>query len=293
MNRSSLIRFTLLSVAAAVVTIVLKAIAYLLTGSVGLLSDALESLVNLAGALVATAMLTVALRPADARHNFGHDKAEYFSSGFEGSLILVAAFSIAVAAIRRLMAPQPIEQVGLGLAVSVAASLINLGVSRLLLRVSKQYDSITLEANARHLMTDVRTSVGVIAGVGAVALTGWLPLDSLVALAVAANIVRTGVGIVRRSLFGLMDTALPAEDQAAVQKVLEEHRQAGVTFADLRTRQAGARHFVELTVRVPSTWTVTQGHDLLVRIEQGIAGAISNVAATTHLEPALAVAAVK
>ena len=188
-DRASLTRFAWLSIAAALVTMAMKTVAYLLTGSVGLLSDAVESTVNLVGGVMALAMLKVAARPADEDHAFGHAKAEYFSSGVEGSLILVAAASIAVAAVRRLLAPQPLEQVGLGLAVSVGASLVNLGVALVLLRVGRRRRSITLEANAHHLLTDVWTSVGVLAGVGAVAWTGWQRLDPLVALAVAANIV--------------------------------------------------------------------------------------------------------
>ncbi len=217
----SLTRFAWLSIAAAILTILLKGIAYYLTGSVGLLSDALESIVNLVGAMVALVMLTIAARPADENHAFGHNKAEYFSSGVEGTLILLAAGSILATAIPRLILPKPIEQVGLGLGVSVAASLINLFVARVLLRASKQYRSITLDADARHLMTDVWTSAGVLVGVGAVALTGWTRLDPIVACLVAANIIWTGVGIIRKSVSGLMDTALPAEDQKRLLKSSE------------------------------------------------------------------------
>src|SRR5512136_2151700 len=243
-DRSSLTRFAWLSIAAAVVTIGLKVVAYRLTGSVGLLSDAIESVVNLVGGIMALAMLTVAARPANENHPYGHSKAEYFSSGVEGSLILLAAVSIGYTAVGRLIAPKPLEQVGVGLAVSVAASGVNLAVALLLLRVGRRRNSITLEANAQHLLTDVWTSVGVVAGVGAVALTGWQRLDPIVALLVAANIVWTGVGIVRRSTAGLMDSALSAEDQAAVQRVLQAHREGGVQYHQLQTRQAGERTFV-------------------------------------------------
>ncbi len=284
--RASLTRYAWLSIAAAVATIGLKTLAYYLTGSVGLLSDALESLVNLAGALMALAMLTIAARPADEDHAFGHSKAEYFSSGVEGSLILVAAVSIGYAAIQRLMDPKPLEQVGLGLAVSVAASAINLGVAYVILRASKRHNSITLEANANHLMTDVWTSVGVLAGVGAVALTGWVMLDSLVALAVAANIVWAGVNIVRKSVSGLMDTALPPEAQAAVKTTLEPYIKDGVAYHALRTRQSGARQFVSLHVLVPGAWSVQQGHELLERIEADIRRTVPNTTVFTHLEPA-------
>ena len=284
MDRSSLGRFAWLSIAAAILTIGLKSAAYLLTGSVGLLSDALESVVNLVGALMALAMLTIAARPADEDHAYGHGKAEYFSSGVEGTLILLAAVSIGVAAIERLMTPKPLEQIGLGLAVSVAASLVNLGVALVLLRAAKQYQSVTLNANAHHLLTDVWTSAGVLIGVAAVAVTGWQRLDPLVAIIVAGNIVWTGVRIVRDSVSGLMDTALTAEQQDLIQGALEPHRQNGVQFHDLRTRQAGATRFVSMHVLVPGAWTVRRGHELLERIEADIVSALPYTIVFTHLE---------
>jgi cation diffusion facilitator family transporter len=284
-DRASLRRFAWLSIAAAVATIALKAFAYLLTGSVGLLSDALESFVNLAGALMALAMLSLAARPPDANHAYGHGKAEYFSSGVEGGLILIAAVSIAVAAVDRLLHPRPLEQLGLGLTISVVASLINFGVSVVLMRAAKQYDSITLRANAHHLMTDVWTSAGVLVGVGAVALTGWLWLDPLVALAVAANIVWTGVRIVHASILGLMDTALPAAELAAITAVLDRYASDEVRYHALRTRQAGPRRFVSVHVLVPGAWSVMRGHDLLERIEADIREALPLVSVLTHLEP--------
>ena len=267
MSAASLTRFAWLSIAAALLTILLKSVAYLLTGSVGLLSDALESLVNLAGALMALAMLAIAAKPADEDHAYGHSKAEYFSSGVEGILILIAAVSIGVTAGQRLLAPKPLEQIGMGLAVSVAASLVNLFVALFLLKAGKRYHSITLTANAHHLLTDVWTSAGVLLGVGAVALTGWQRLDPLVALAVAGNIVWAGFRIVRSSVLGLMDTALPPEEQAAIQQVLDNYSQAGVQFHALLTRQAGMRRFVSVHVLVPGTWTVQRGHELLEQIE--------------------------
>jgi cation diffusion facilitator family transporter len=284
-DRGSLRRFAWLSIAAAVATIALKALAYLLTGSVGLLSDALESFVNLAGALMALAMLSLAARPPDANHAYGHGKAEYFSSGVEGGLILIAAVSIAVAAVDRLLHPRPLEQLGLGLTISVVASLVNLGVSVVLMRAAKQYDSITLRANAHHLMTDVWTSAGVLVGVGAVAVTGWLWLDPLVALAVAANIVWTGVRIVHASILGLMDTALPAAELAAITAVLDRYASDEVRYHALRTRQAGPRRFVSVHVLVPGAWSVMRGHDLLERIEADIREALPLVSVLTHLEP--------
>lgn len=283
-DRSFLTRFAWLSIAAALATIALKTGAYLLTGSVGLLSDALESLVNLAGALMALAMLTVAARPPDAEHAYGHSKAEYFSSGVEGSLILIAAVSIAVAAVERWVHPQPLANLGVGLGVSVGASVINLGVALVLLRAGRRYQSITLEANSRHLLTDVWTSAGVLAGVGAVALTGWQRLDPVVALLVAANIVHSGAGIVRKSLLGLMDTALPDEELRALRGVLESHTRGEVKFHALRTRQSGSRRFMSVHVLVPGGWTVHRGHALLERIEADLRAAVPGVTVFTHLE---------
>jgi cation diffusion facilitator family transporter len=284
-DRRSLRRYAWLSIAAAVATIALKAIAYLVTGSVGLLSDALESFVNLAGALMALWMLSLAARPPDANHAYGHGKAEYFSSGVEGGLILIAAISIGIAAVDRLMNPRALEQVGIGLGISVVASVINLGVSRVLMRAAKQYDSITLRANAHHLMTDVWTSAGVLLGVGAVVLTGWLWLDPLVALAVAANIVWTGTRIVHASVQGLMDVALPQQEQDAIKAVLERHVSDEVHYHALRTRQSGPRRFVSVHILVPGAWTVTQGHDLVEQIEAELRAALPLVSVLTHLEP--------
>jgi len=284
-DRRKLKRFAWLSIAAAVATILLKALAYWVTGSVGLLSDALESFVNLAGALMALAMLSLAARPPDANHAYGHGKAEYFSSGVEGGLILIAAISIGVAAVDRLLHPRALEQLGLGLGVSVVASLVNLGVSLVLMRAAKQYDSITLKANAHHLMTDVWTSAGVLVGVGAVAVSGWLWLDPVVALLVAANIVWTGVRIVHASVLGLMDTALPPEEQAAIVAVLDGYVSDEVNYHALRTRQAGPRRFVSFHVLVPGAWSVMRGHDLVEKIEAELRAALPMLSVETHLEP--------
>ena len=284
MNRSSLTRFAWLSIAAALLTIELKTAAYLITGSVGLLSDAIESVVNLIGGIMALAMLTVAARPADEDHAYGHSKAEYFSSGVEGAMILVAAISIGVTAIPRLITPKPLQEIGVGLAVSAVASLINFAVAILLLRVGHKHNSITLEANARHLLTDVWTSVGVIVAVGLVALTNWQWLDPVVALLVAANIVWTGTSIVRRSISGLMDTVLSGEDVETVRKVLQGYEAEGAQFHALRTRQSGARKFVSVHVLVPGSWTVNRGHELLERIEGDIRRALPDTVVFTHLE---------
>jgi len=284
-DRSSLTRFAWLSIAAAVTTIGLKTAAYLITGSVGLLSDALESIVNLVGSLMALAMLTVAARPPDDNHAYGHSKAEYFSSVTEGVLILVAAGSIGVAAVRRLVTPQPLEQVGLGLAVSIVAALVNLAVALVLLRVGKRCRSISLEANAHHLLTDVSTSAGVVVGVGLVVVTGLERIDPIVALIVAGNIVWSGIRIVRASVWGLMDTALPAEEQRILQDVLARHVQTGVQYHALRTRRSGARRFVSLHVLVPGLWTVEAGHQLLERVEIDVRDALPDTIVLTHLEP--------
>lgn len=274
-----------LSIAAALATIGLKAWAWWLTGSVGLLSDALESLVNLAGALMALWMLHVAAQPADDCHAYGHGKAEYFSSGFEGLLILAAALGIAWTAIERLLAPQPLEAVGIGLAVSVVAAIVNFLTARVLLAAGRAHQSITLEADAHHLLTDVWTSAGVIVGVAAVSLTGWLWLDPILALLVAANIVWTGVALLRRSAAGLMDAALPPEQQQAVETVLAGYTGQGLVFHALRSRQAGARVFISVHVLVPGSWTVQQGHDWLERIEADIRGVLPRAHVLTHLEP--------
>jgi cation diffusion facilitator family transporter len=284
-DRKFLTRFAWISISAAVLTIGLKTIAYFLTGSVGLLSDALESLVNLAGAILALTMLTIAARPADEDHAYGHSKAEYFSSGVEGALILIAAVSIILTAIPRLITPQPLEQVGLGLGVSVAASVINWIAAWILLRAGKRHNSITLEANAHHLMTDVWTSVGVLIGVGLVAMTGWERLDPIVAFIVAGNIILSGVRIMRDSALGLMDTSLPASEQEILRKTLEPYLQKGVQYHALRTRQSGARSFVSFHVLVPDSWTVRKGHQLLENIEADIRRAIPGITVFTHLEP--------
>jgi cation diffusion facilitator family transporter len=280
-----LMRMMWVSVGAAVATILLKAAAWLLTGSVGLLSDAAESVVNLVAALVAVGALRWAAKPADEEHAYGHTKAEYFSAGAEGLMIFVAAVTIAYAAVERLLAPRAIETVGLGLAISTVASLINLGVGLALVRIGRRHRSIVLEADGRHLMTDVWTSAGVIAGVAAVALTGWQRLDPIIALVVAANIVYTGVGLIRRSLGGLMDRALDDADQRRITDALAAFEDRGIVFHDLRTRQAGSRAFVSLHVLVPGAWSVQRGHDVLEEVEAAVQAALPHATVFTHLEP--------
>jgi len=278
-------RYAWLSILAAVATIVLKAVAWKITGSVGLLSDALESLVNLAGAVMALAMLSVAALPEDQNHAYGHGKAEYFSSAFEGFLILVAAVGIGFAAAGRLMSPRPIEAVGTGLVVSVVATVINVLAARTLLAAGRRFRSITLEADAHHLLTDVWTSVGVIVAVGLVVWTGWLWLDPAIALLVAANIVWTGWRLLRQSAAGLMDVSLPDEELARIKHVLDGYEVLGIAFHALRTRLAGARAFVTLHVLVPGHWTIQEGHNWAERIERDIREALPHAHVTTHLEP--------
>lgn len=277
--------YAFLSIGAAVLTIALKFGAYWLTGSVGLLSDAIESLVNLVAAVVALWALTFAAKPADAEHAFGHSKAEYFSSALEGSLILVAAASIAVEAWNRLFQPQPIAQVGLGLVLALVATAINGGVAMILLKAGRRLRSITLRADAHHLFTDVWTSGGVVLGILLVKVTGWLVLDPLIALAVAINIVWTGLKLLRETGSELLDAALPADEQEAIALILNEHKHQGIQFHALRTRVAGSRRFVSFHVLVPGEWTVQLGHNLCEEIELAISKALPNTHVTTHLEP--------
>ena len=285
MEHPSLTRYAWLSIAAAIATILLKGTAWWLTGSVGLLSDAIESFVNLAAAMMALWILTVAAIPADDRHAHGHSKAEYFSSAFEGLMIVFAALSIIWAAVDRLWNLQPLESVGIGLAVSVVASIVNLLVARILLKVGRDNHSIVLEADAHHLMTDVWTSAGVVVGVGLVWVTGWLWLDPVIAIAVALNIVWTGWRLMHRSAEGLMDVSLPEEKVAEIEAVLKPYREQGLDFHALRTRQAGSRAFVSVHVLVPGQWTVKEAHDWAERIERDIRKVMPRVNAMTHLEP--------
>ncbi|MCC7024099.1 MAG: cation transporter [Thermomicrobiales bacterium] len=278
-------RFAWLSIGAAVLTIGLKAAAYLLTGSVGLLSDALESLVNLVAAIGALLALTVSEKAPDEEHAYGHSKAEYFASTLEGTLVLFAAVAIVFTAVPRLVHPVPIEKVGVGIVVSIVATLVNLLVGRRLLRAGREHRSITLEADGKHLMTDVWTSAGVVLGIAAVEVTGWTRLDPIIGLAVAVNIVWTGIQLVRRSMLGLLDTALPLEERQAIEAILARYRRdEGIATHALRTREAGARRFVSVHVLVPGDWTVHHGHRLLESIENDIRATLPNATVFTHLE---------
>ncbi len=277
--------YAALSIGAAVLTIGLKFSAYALTGSVGLLSDAFESIVNLVAAIAAFWALSYAAKPPDAEHTFGHSKAEYFSSALEGLLILVAAGGIAITAGERLFHPRPIEQAGLGLALALVATVINGGVAGILFRASRRLRSITLRADAHHLLTDVWTSVGVVLGIGLVSVTGWMILDPIVALLVAANIVWTGLKLLKETGSGLLDSALPQDEQTAIALIMSDYKTQGIQFHALRTRGAGSRGFVSFHVLVPGAWTVQRGHDVCEAIEQAIALAIPGTDVTTHLEP--------
>ena len=286
MKKESLKKFAYLSIAAAVVTIGLKFFAYLYTGSMGLLSDALESCVNLVAAVVALIMIHISEKPADEGHEFGHTKAEYFSSAIEGSLILVAAFSIIWSAVPRLIAPQPIENVGLGLLISTSASLVNLGVSLVLISNGKIRKSLLLEADGKHLMTDVWTSAGVIAGVLIVKLTGFLILDPVIAVLVALNIIWTGFTLIKRSANGLMDASITEEELKKVKQYLDGLKTDTIEYHSLMTRQAGQRKFISLHLLVPGEWSVQQGHDFAEKIEESIEDMFSEpVTVSSHIEP--------
>ena len=277
--------YTFFSIGAAVLTIGLKFSAYLLTGSIGLYSDAAESVVNLIAAIVALWALTLAARPPDDEHAYGHTKAEYFSSGLEGALILVAAASIGFAAWNRIWHPQPLDQVGLGLILSIISAAVNGSVALVLMRAGKRLRSITLEADAHHLLTDVWTTAGVVAGILLVQWTGWLVLDSVIAIAVAVNIVWTGLRLLRQTGDGLLDSALSLSDQRIINDVLEDYERRGLAFHALRTRLSGQRRFVSMHVLVPGSWTVQQGHDLCEEIELTISRELPESTIMTHLEP--------
>ncbi len=278
-------RLLWLSVAAAVVTIGLKVAAWLVTGSVALLSDAGESVVNLVAAGIALLAFRWASQPPDEEHAYGHAKAEYFSAGIEGALICIAAISIAVVGVQRIITPEPITDVGLGLGITAVAAVINLLVGLRLVRAGREYRAFALEADGKHLLTDVWTSAGVIVGVAVVWVTGWGRLDGIIAVAVAANIVVMGIGLIRRSTGGLMDRAIDESGQAAVAGVLATFRAQGLEFHALRTRQAGRRSFVSMHILVPGDWTVHRGHDVAEEVEAAIHGAIPGSVVFTHVEP--------
>ncbi len=281
-----LVRLMLLSVAAAVVTIVLKALAAAVTGSVGFLSDALESVVNLVAALVGLWAVRLAARPPDLSHHFGHGKAEYLSAAVEGALILAAAAAIGWTSVRRLLDPVAIEEPGIGLGLSMLASLVNLGVGVVLVRAGRRTRSIALEADGRHLLTDVVTSAGVLVGIALVAIFDWYVLDPIVAIAVGVNILHTGYGLLRRSVSGLLDASLPGDDRSRVEAVLSEfRRREPVDFHALRSREAGRQRFVYVHLLVPADWTVKRGHDLADDLSDAIDEALPGTHTFVHMEP--------
>ncbi len=284
-GRRDLSAFAWLSIAAAILTIGLKAGAWALTGSVGLLSDAAESVVNLVAAVVALIALKVAARPADKNHHFGHSKAEYFSAAVEGVMIFVAAVFILISATYRFVHPAPLEQLGIGIAISVVASAINGAVAFVLLRAGRQHRSATLTADGKHLLTDVWTSAGVVLGVGLVALTGWERLDPIVAFAVGVNIIVTGWKLLAESVAGLMDVSWSKEDNARLAEVVRGHLSDDVDVHALRTREAGHARYVEMHVLVPGEWTVLAGHDVVEEIEQAVMAEFEGCQVTIHLEP--------
>lgn len=283
--RRDLSAFAVLSIVTAIVVIGLKLIAWRITGSVGLLSDALESTVNLVAAIGAFVALRVAAKPPDRSHNFGHTKAEYLSAVFEGVMIVVAAVVIVATAVDRLLHPEELDEVGTGLAISVGATVVNAVVGWVLIRAGRRHRSLTLEADGRHLMTDVWTTAGVVVGVFLVAVTGWLPLDPLIAIAVAANILVVGGRLVWRSGAGLMDSALPDDLRAAIDAVLARHRADRIDFHDVRTREAGHERFVQLHVLVPGDWSVQRAHDLAETIEDELRATVDDLTVTLHVEP--------
>jgi len=286
MTKDSLKKFAWLSIAAALITISLKFGAYSLTGSMGLFSDALESCVNLIAAIIALIMISISERPADKDHEFGHSKAEYFSSAIEGALILVAAFSIIWSAVPRIINPQPLENLGIGLLISTAASLVNLGVALILIKNGKKRHSLILEADGKHLMTDVWTSIGVLAGIGLVKLTGLLVLDPIIAVIVALNIIWTGIQLLRRSGNGLMDTVIPEEEKKMITDFLDTLKDQHIEYHSLMTRQAGQRIFISLHLLVPGSLSVQEGHDKSEFVEEYIENLFEGpVTVTTHIEP--------
>lgn len=281
----NLTKFAWLSIAAALATIALKTGAWWITGSVGLLSDAAESVVNLVAAVIALVALTVAARPPDAEHHYGHGKAEYFSAAIEGLMIFVAAALIMVTAVQRLFRPVELESLGIGLAISLVATAINGAVGVLLIRVGREHRSATLTADGKHLMTDVWTSAGVLVGVLLVAVTGWLQLDAIVAIAVALNILVMGGRLVKSSTSSLLDAAMTADEHAVVTAVLDRHRSDVVDFHGLQTRVSGRHRFASMHVLVPGAWTVQQAHDLLEVVEADLKAALDDLQVTTHVEP--------
>jgi cation diffusion facilitator family transporter len=281
----NLAKFAWMSIIVSVIVFGMKMAAWWATGSVGLLSDALESTVNIVAAVVALFALRTAMKPADAVHHFGRGKAEYFSASIEGFMILLAALIIVYTAIERIITPRELEQIGWGLTISTVAAMINGGAALILLRAGKQHRSPVLIADGKHLLTDVWTSVGVIVGVGLVVVTGINRLDGVVALAVGLNIIITGINLLRSSTAGLMDKALSDEDHLKIVDVLTKYESETVKFHALQTREAGRQRFISMHVLVPGAWTIQKGHDLSEELEADIIAVLPNTLVTTHVEP--------
>jgi cation diffusion facilitator family transporter len=282
---ANLSRFAWLSIAAALVTFALKLAAWKVTGSVGLLSDALESLVNLAAALISLASLHVASMPADDRHAYGHTKVEYFAGGVEGGLILLAAVGIGWNAVDRFLNPQPLDGLGLGLAISCVATAVNLAVAMVLRRAGTQHGSVALLADAKHLMTDVWTTVCLLLALILIALTKWDRLDSILGMLLAVHIVVTGVKLIHEAMLGLMDTALPEDERKKITEILDRHVSEEVRYHALRTRQAARRRFMSVHILVPGNWSIAQGHTFVEGIEKELKAALPWLTVLTHLEP--------
>lgn len=300
-KKKSLTVYGWLSIAASISTITLKTYAYWLTDSVGLLSDALESIINLVAAIIMLFVLHIAAQPPDETHPYGHEKIEYFSSGAEGVMILLAAFSISMTAWERLLFPKPLQQLDLGIVISVIASVINFIVAKILIHAGKKYRSIPLESDGKHLMTDVWTTIGILLAIGIIMFANAIPesvnfahqfdfkweiLDPIIAIFVALNIVLAGLQLIRRTIAGLMDVALPIEEQAQIIAVFEEFSAAqGITYHAFRTRCSGTQRFVSAHILVPGNWTVQRGHDLVEEIEQKLNAIFEHIDIDTHLEP--------
>jgi cation diffusion facilitator family transporter len=279
-------RYAVYSIGASIVTLVLKFGAWGMTGSVGLLSDATESLVNLTAGVLALTAITIALRPADADHAYGHGKAEYFSSGIEGVLIIVAAFAIAYAAVDRFLSPQDLRHLGPGLLLALVSSAVNFLVARIMLRAADRFDSITLEADARHLLTDVWTSVGLVAGLAVIiVMPQWKILDPIIAVIMAVNIVFTGIGLLKRSVGGLMDDALPENELKLIANAIQSYAGTESSFHGLRTRKSGPKRFIDFHLVVPGSMTVHDSHELCELIEELIHSKLPRAEVTIHVEP--------
>lgn len=284
-EKSTPLKYIWISIAASVITISLKSAAYFLTGSVGLLSDAMESFINLAAAVMALVMLIIAMRPPDREHPFGHHKAEYFSSVTEGIMILLAAIAIGVTATERLLHPLPVQQLGTGLLISTGASLVNLFVGLMLVRAGKKQRSIILEADGKHLLTDVWTTAGVLSALFVVKISGWLILDPLIAILVACNIIYTGIRLIMRSVSGLMDSAMSEKEQATIREILDSSCTEGMKYHSLYTRSAASKNFIFFHLLIPGNWEIIHGHQVTKQIETEIKNALPGSEVFIHMEP--------